>query len=88
MHCQPQQHPRQSDPPMSHGPEQGDDHDAQQTLGTPARADRGHHRVEQPDGRELECSFGRHTAAWGRLEHQDNEPSRDDVRKGENHLTE
>lgn len=86
MHRQPQQHPRQPDPPMNHGPEQRDDHNAQQTLGAPARADRGHHRVEQPDGGKLERPFRRHAATGGRLEDQDNEPSGDDVREGEQDL--
>ena len=88
MHRQPQQHSGQTDPLMYHGPEKSHDHDAQQTFGTSARADRGHHRVEQPNRRKLERSFSSHAAACGRLEHQHNEPSRNDVRKSENYLAE
>lgn len=67
MHRQPQQHSGHPDPAVNHGPQQSDDHDAEQTLGAPARADGGHHRVEQPDGGELERLFGRYPVACGRL---------------------
>ena len=88
MHRQPQQHAREHDPLLDHGPHQRDDHHAQEPLGTPPRADRRNHGIQQPDTCKLQRALTLHPAPWTGLQHQHHQPSGNNVRDGEHDFAE
>ena len=88
VHCEAEKDAGEFDVSVHHCPEESYHNDAQQTLGTAARADRSDHRVQQPDTSKFQCPISGHATPSRRAQHQHNKPSGNDVGQREDKFAE